>query len=89
MLLTMVFFGPWQPWGVEAQSAHRYSLFYISRSINNIHIDVGDVPIVSQEYGLYIDLKKPDVTIKKVATHTRIKLNEISDKHAKIRLRDS
>ena len=36
-----------------------------------------------------IDLKKLDVTIKKVAAHTRIKLNEISDKHAKIRLRDS
>ena len=36
-----------------------------------------------------IDLKKLDVTIKKVAAHTGIKLNEISDKHAKIRLRDS
>jgi hypothetical protein len=27
--------------------------------------------------------------LKKVAAHTGIKLNEISDKHAKIRLRDS
>ena len=36
-----------------------------------------------------INLKKLNVTIKKVATHTRIKLNEISDKHAKIGLRDS
>ena len=36
-----------------------------------------------------INLKKLDVTIKKVVAHTRIKLNEISDKHAKIRLRDS
>jgi len=36
-----------------------------------------------------INLKKLDVTIKKVAAHTGIKLNEISDKHAKIRLSDS
>ena len=36
-----------------------------------------------------INLKKLDVTIKIVAKHTGIKLNEISDKHAEIRLSDS
>ena len=36
-----------------------------------------------------IDSKNFDVTIKKIAAHTGIKLNEISNKHVKIRLRDT
>ena len=36
-----------------------------------------------------LDLKNLMLQLKKVAAHTGIKLNEISDKHAKIRLRDS